>query len=149
VHRIVVLAIVVVLAALSAWPPSAGAQAPALVLLLATDAPEYGAGATVSFTVAVDNPSDAPLTVTFPSAQLFDITVSAGQQELWRWSSERDFAQAEVERTFPPGVTLLGRATWDLRDGSGTPLPAGPYQIQGSLATAPRQPGNVLLVRLL
>lgn len=143
------LAIVAVLAALPAQPPAAGAQTPTLVLLLATDAPEYRAGATVSFTVAVDNPSDALLTVTFPSAQLFDITVSAEQQELWRWSSERDFAQAEVERTFPPGVTLLGHATWDQRDGSGTPLPAGAYQIQGSLAIAPRQPGNMLLVRLL
>jgi len=148
VLRIVVLAIVAILVTLLVWPLPAGAQTPGLVLLLATDAPEYEPGATVSFTVAVDNPTDAPVTVTFPSAQLFDITVSAEQGEVWRWSAERDFAQAEVERTFPSGVTLLGRTTWDLRDASNTPLPAGLYQIQGALATAPRQQGNVLLVRL-
>ena len=143
------LAIVTALAALPAQAPAAGAQAPALVLLLATDASEYGPGAAVSFTVAVDNASDAPVTVTFPSAQLFDIVVSAEQRDVWHWSGERDFAQAEVERSFPPGVTLLGHTTWDLRDASGAPLPAGLYQVQGMLATAPRQPGNVLLMRLL
>jgi hypothetical protein len=117
--------------------------------MLATDAPAYATGVPATFTVAVDNRSDVPVALTFPSAQVFDIVVLAEQREVWRWSADRDFAQAEVDRTFPPGVTLLGRVAWEWRDSSGTPLPPGAYQIQGSLATALRQPGNVLLVALL
>jgi len=130
-------------------PPALFAEEPSLTVLLATDGPEYAAGALVTFTMAVDNRSDAPITLVFPSAQVFDITVSAQQREVWRWSADRDFAQAEAERTFPPGVTLVSRVPWQWRASSGAPLPPGTYQIQANLATAPRQPGNVLLVALL
>lgn len=149
------LSIVVILTGLSAWMPAASAQTPVpvqtpgLVLLLATDAPEYLAGATVTFTVAVDNRGETPVTVAFPSAQLFDVAVLAEQREVWHWSADRDFAQAETERTFPPGLTLLGRVTWDRRDSSGVSLRPSVYRVQGTLATVPRQPGNVLLVELL
>jgi intracellular proteinase inhibitor BsuPI len=147
--RIAVLTLVAGLAALPDRPPPAFAETPILVLMLATDAPEYTVGALVTFTVALDNRGEVPVTLTFPSAQLFDIAVLNEQREIWRWSAERDFAQAETERAFPSGVTLIGRATWDLRDSSGTTLLPGRYEIQGSLATIPRQPGNVLQVRLL
>src|SRR6266498_1498596 len=83
--RIAVLSIVAILAALPIRPSAACAQTPGLVVLLATDASEYGDGATVSFTVAVDNSGDAPVTVTFPSAQLFDIVVRTEEREVWRW----------------------------------------------------------------
>ena len=72
----------------------------------------------------------------------------AEQQEVWRWSADRDVAQVDTERTFPPGVTLLDRVTWERRDASGVRLQPGVYQVQGSLATAPPQPGNVLLIEL-
>jgi hypothetical protein len=147
--RIAVLTLVAALAALPGPPPARAAEMPSLVLMLATDAPEYAAGAPVTFTVAVDNRGDGPVSLVFPSAQLFDIAVRAEQREVWRWSADRDFAQAESERTFPPGVTLLDRVTWEWRGSSGAQLQPGVYQIQGSLATAPRQPGNVLLVVLL
>jgi hypothetical protein len=147
--RIALLMLVAALAALSREPPALSAEEPGLTVLLATDVPEYAAGALVTFTVAVDNRSDAPITLVFPSAQVFDITVVAQQREVWRWSADRDFAQAETERGFPPGVTLVDRTTWQWRTPSGAPLPPGTYRIQASLATAPRQPGNVLLVALL
>ena len=147
--RIAVLTLLAVLAALPNRPSAAVAETPSLVLMLATDAPAYTPGVPVTFTVAVDNGGDAPVTVVFPSAQLFDVAVLAEQREVWRWAAERDFAQAETERTFPPGLTLLGRVTWDWRDSSGVTLRPGVYQAQGMLATVPRQPGNVLLVDLL
>ena len=46
-------------------------------------------------------------------------------------------------------IDLSAAGHQPMRDASGTPLPSGLYQIQGSLATAPRQVGNVLLVRRL
>jgi uncharacterized protein (DUF58 family) len=147
--RIAVLTLVIMLAALPNRPSVAVAEPPSLVLMLATDVPAYPAGAPVTFTVAVDNRGDAPVTLVFPSAQLFDIAVLAEQREVWRWAADRDFAQAETERTFPTGLTLLGRVTWDWRDSSGVTLRPGVYQVQGTLATVPRQPGNLLLVELL
>ena len=125
---------------------TASAQAPGLVVLLASDQPAYPAGAPASFTIAVDNPTDAPVTVTFPSSQNYDIAVSDGTREVWRWSADRVFASVIKDRTFQPGVTLLGRETWDWRDASGAPLPPGSYRIAGSLATSPPRSGNSLLV---
>src|SRR3954471_3377792 len=100
--RIAVLLLAAALATLSCEPPALFAEEPGLTVLLATDAPEYAAGSLVTFTVAVDNRSDAPITLVFSSAQVFDITVVAQQREVWRWSADRDFAQAETERGFPP-----------------------------------------------
>jgi hypothetical protein len=121
-----------------------------LVLLVATDAPEYRPGAAITFTLAVENPSDAPTTVETSSAQLFDVQVFDGEHEVWRWSADRDFADAETERTFPPGLTLLDHVTWNGRDTSGKVLSVGTYRAVGSLTTtgAPHR-GNEILIRLV
>jgi Intracellular proteinase inhibitor len=119
-----------------------------LVLLLASDHPAYGPGMTAMFTLAVDNPTEAPITVTFPSAQTYDIAVLLDGTEVWRSSAGLAFAAALVERTFPPGVTLLGRERWAWLDTSGTPLPPGTYRVIGTLTTAPPQSGNTLEITL-
>ena len=123
-------------------------SAPALVLLLASDQPAYGPGMTAMFTLAVDNPTEAPITVTFPSAQTYDIAVLLDGMEVWRSSAGLAFTAALVERSFPPGVTLLGRERWAWRDTSGTPLPPGTYRVIGTLTTAPPQSGNTLEIIL-
>ena len=119
-----------------------------LVLLLATDRSLYGPGSTMTFTIAVDNPSTAPVTVAFSSAQRYDIAVLADGREVWRWSAGRAFAAALTERDFPPGVTLLGRERWDWRDAGGAALPPGQYRVIGTLMTAPPESGNVLELTL-
>ena len=123
-------------------------SAHSLVLLLASDHPAYGPGMTAMFTLAVDNPTEAPITVTFPSAQTYDIAVLLDGTEVWRSSAGLGFAAALVERSFPPGVTLLGRERWGWRDTSGTPLPPGSYRVIGTLTTAPPQSGNTLEITL-
>jgi len=132
--------------ALAAMPRSAGASQdaapPALVVLLASDQSAYGPGVPAKFTLAVDNPSETAITATFPSAQAYDIVVLAGETEVWRWSAGYAFAAALSERSFPPGVTLLGRETWDLRDADGVSLPPGAYRAVGSVASAPPVDGN-------
>lgn len=131
-------------------PDARQAAAPVPVVMLASDRPAYELGATATFTIAVDNPSDAPITLTFPSAQRFDVVVLAedGQTEVWRWSGDRFFAAAVTERSFPPGLTLLGRESWDWRDQSGAPIQPGTYQVVGSLATSPPRAGNVVELQL-
>ena len=101
-----------------------------------------------SFTIAVDNPSDAPVTVGFSSGQRYDVVAFAGEQEVWRWLDGRDFTDAESELTVPPGVALLDRLTWDWRDARGVPLPPGTYCVVATLTTAPPRTGNVLEIRL-
>jgi len=121
---------------------------PALVVLLASDRPSYGPGTAARFTLAVDNPGPAAVTATFPSAQVYDIVVLAGDAEVWRWSAGYAFAAAMTERSFPPGLTLLGREAWDWRDLDGAPLPPGTYRVVGSLASAPPLDGNPVEVVL-
>ena len=121
---------------------SQDALAPALVVLLASDRPVYGPGMPAAFTLAVDNPGAATVTATFPSAQAYDIVVLAGETEVWRWSAGYAFAAAMTERSFPPGLTLLGREAWDWRDTDGAPLPPGIYRVVGSLESAPPLDGN-------
>jgi hypothetical protein len=132
-----------------AAPSAATAGGSGLVLLLASDAPVYSAGTPVQFTLAVDNPGQASVTVAFPSAQLYEIVVFTDQRETWRWSADRAFADMELERAFPPGLTLLGREVWESRDPTGAPLSPGTYQAVASLATAAPQPrGNGVAINL-
>lgn len=121
---------------------------PAVVVLMASDRTTYQAGESVTFTLAVDNPGSAETTLTFSSGQSYDVVVMAGEAEVWRWSNGRGFIQVIREIPFQPGVTLVGRETWDGRDNAGVPLPPGSYRAVGSLATIPPQTGNVLELTL-
>ena len=129
-------------------PASSAAQASPIVVLFASDQPSYQVGTPATFTIAVDNPGPAPATLTFPSAQRYDIVVLSGDAEVWRWSADRAFVTLFGERSFDPGLTLLGRESWDWRDSSGAPLPPGTYRVVGIVASSPRQSGNVLEITL-
>jgi hypothetical protein len=128
---------------------SQSAQPPPLVVLLASDRPAYQPGATVAFTLAVDNRGSASVMATLPSGQRYDIAVFAGETEVWRWSANRAFPAVIMEPEFPPGVTLLGRETWDWRDNGGASLPPGTYRVVGSLATSPPRAGNFVELTLM
>lgn len=141
--------VLTLLLALSLVPDATGSQASEdqrlpLVLLVATDRPTYQAGSTVTMTVAVDNPGPTDVTATFSSGQVYDLVVSQGQREVWRASAGQGFTQALVDRSFPPGLTMLGRTTWEWRAEDGSTVPAGAYRLEGRLATIPPQTGNVL-----
>ncbi len=129
--------------------PSSQAQpARPVVVLLASDQAAYQLGSSVTFTIAADNPGPDPTTLTFSSGQRYDIVVMSGEAEVWRWSNERAFTAVFGESSFPSGLTLLGRETWDWRDNSGAPLPPGTYRVIGSIASVPPQQGNVLEITL-
>jgi hypothetical protein len=93
----------------------------------------------VSFTVR--NRSDEPLTLVFNSGQQYDFWLLDGAgQTLWRWSDDRAFTMAIVERT-------LGSEPWvyeetvPLRTKAGDPLPDGDYLVRARL-TADRKVEN-------
>ena len=121
---------------------------PTLTILVASDHPAYGPGSAALFTLAVDNPTEAPLTVTFPSAQTYDLVVYSGETEVWRSSAGSAFAAALAERTYPPGVTLLGRERWSWRDNNDNPLPPSTYRVVGTLTAMAPLSGNAVEVTL-
>ena len=130
--------------------PAATAQSapPTLTILVASDHPTYGPGSAALFTLAVDNPTETPITMTFPSAQTYDLVVYSGETEVWRSSAGSAFAAALTERIYPPGVTLLGRERWGWLDTGGTPLPPGTYRVVGTLTAMAPLSGNAVVITL-
>lgn len=147
--RLGVAVLAVLLAILPSGSIASGqAAVSGLVLLLGSDRAAYGAGAVATLVLAVDNPTDAPITATFSSAQVYDIVAYDGQAEVWRAAAGQAFAAALTDRTYAPGVTLLGRERWDFRDTNGAPVPPGRYRIIGTLMTAPPQSGSPVEITL-
>jgi len=130
--------------------PGAAAQPdpqPTLTLLVATNGSVPCQGGAMTITVAVDNPSDAAVLVRFPSGQRFDLAVYADSAEVWRWSAQRNFSDEEAEVSFPPGLTLLGRPTWDGRDANGVSVGLGSYRLRGFLSATPVTSNLLMLER--
>jgi len=123
------------------------APQPALTLLVATNGSVPCQGGVVTITVAVDNPGDTAVPVLFPSGQRFDLAVYSDSGEVWRWSAQRNFIDEEAEVLFPPGLTLLGRPTWDGRDANGVSIGPGSYRLRGFLSAAPITSNLVVLER--
>ena len=117
-------------------------------LLLATEPPTSGTRDPVTFVLALDNPGVGDAMLTFSSSQVYDVTVLAGDVVVWRWSDGKGFGAVITDRTYPVGVTLLGRERWDWRDAHGAPVPPGRYRAVASLATIPPRQGNVVELAL-
>ena len=123
-------------------------QQPPVTLLLATEPAKSSTRDPVTFVLALDNPSSGDVTLTYSSAQGYDIVVMSGDTEVWRWSYDKAFAAALVDVTYPAGATLLTRERWDWRDVNGAPVPPGQYRAVASLVTIPPRQGNVVELTL-
>lgn len=62
--------------------------------------------------VVVTNTTDAPVKLTFATAQRGDLVLRRGDDEVRRWSDGRFFAQAETEQVVAPGESV----TFELAD---------------------------------
>ena len=60
------------------------------------------------------NPSGAPIKVSFPSSQRFDIVAidSTTGQNVWTWSANRSFLSEPQEETVPGNGALVYTASW-------------------------------------
>lgn len=135
-HRLVVpLAVAGLLALLPSPLPAQPASAP-LQVEVTTDRPAYTVGAAVTFTFTVTNPSDDPVTITFPSSQIYDIAVTppAGGAPVWRWAQGRTFLTVITTRTIPAGGRLSFTERWDQRNLVGLQVLTGVYAVTGQLA---------------
>jgi len=95
----------------------------------------FDRGEPIDLVLTVRNRLSTPATVEFPTARTFDfIVVRANTTDLvWKWSTGRSFAQVLTEIDFAAGETRTFTVTWDQRDASGTPVPAGAYEARGVL----------------
>ena len=87
------------------------------------------AGDSVRFTLTVANAGSEPVVLEFGTEQRYDFVVREGGSEVWRWSADRMFAQAESADTVPAGGSLEYRETW-VHGGRG-----GRYEAEGELTS--------------
>ncbi len=86
----------------------------------------YTAGEPIALTLAVRNPTDAPVTLRFATGQRYDFVIaSATGAEVWRWSTDRAFTQGLGEQVVPPGWELDYNETFVGR------LAPGIYRVRG------------------
>jgi len=71
-----------------------------------------------------------PMTVYYRTSQRYDLAViNSDDQEVWRWSRDRAFAQVTEEVALEENGTLSFAETWDQRDNDGQQVPPGNYRI--------------------
>jgi intracellular proteinase inhibitor BsuPI len=72
-----------------------------------------------SFTFTVSNPTRPTFTGHAPTAQLHDIVVcrktGAAREEVWRWSTDKMFAQVVTPVDINPGKSWETKADWEFR----------------------------------
>lgn len=97
---------------------------------------EVEVGRTVRFVLRLTNNGGRAETLTFSSGQQYDFWVTAadadaadvddGAREVWRWSTDRVFTQAIVEKTIDPQGSLTLTESW-------TPEEGGSFIAHGAL----------------
>ena len=73
---------------------------------------EVTVGAGVAFRFAVVNAGDTPVELTFRDACRADFAVIDGEEEVWRYSDGRAFAQTLTEANLQPGEGAAFEEIW-------------------------------------
>jgi LysM repeat protein len=104
-----------------------------LLYTIYTNKRTYALGENVSITLVKTNRSNRNITLRYNTAQRFDFVARrvATQEEIWRWSRGRFFAQRVADITLRPGQSQVFRVTWDQRNNQGRQIAAGNITIQG------------------
>jgi hypothetical protein len=106
-----------------------------LILRDTTGAPStsFVMGESIRFDLQIQNTSGHVMTLTLPTAQVYDFYVfDFGSRNVrWRWSENMGFAQVVTPLSFNVYETRSYSATWNGVQSSGAQLPAGTYQARG------------------
>jgi len=105
-----------------------------LRVAFSTDKATYKRTDTAKLTLQVTNVATYPVTVNFPSAQLYDFTAAnSSGTNVWTWSRGKTFSPTPEQVTIAPDETLQFQQTWSLVDNNGLPVPDGSYTASGVL----------------
>ncbi|MFA4886346.1 MAG: BsuPI-related putative proteinase inhibitor [Desulfotomaculaceae bacterium] len=108
-------------------------RADGLLYTIYTNKRSYAVGENVTITLVKTNQSNRSITLRYNTAQRFDFVArrASTQEEIWRWSCGRFFAQRVADITLRPGQSQVFRVTWDQRNNQGRQIAAGNITIQG------------------
>jgi hypothetical protein len=95
----------------------------------------YRSGEPVPLTIKVTNLGCKPIVLRFSSGQRYDFVITREDQEVWRWSAGKAFTQALGTLTVDPGETLEFTEAWRQEDREGRQVPAGEYEVTGTVTT--------------
>ena len=73
----------------------------------------YAPGDKVKLRLVLENTGNAPLTLEFPTAQIYDIQITGPNYYFWKWSKGRMFAQVITTITLEPGERKEFLETWE------------------------------------
>lgn len=116
-----------------------------ILYFLQTNRFRYRRGERVVITFVKINVSNRPIRLTYPTAQRFDIWVTRGNTEVWRWSEGRFFTQAVESVVLQPGQAQTFSAVWNQRTRAGRLVPTGTYRVN-AWNVATRVPVSVRIV---
>ncbi|MDI6809090.1 MAG: BsuPI-related putative proteinase inhibitor [Candidatus Eisenbacteria bacterium] len=90
----------------------------------------------ITFEMVVKNVGTKKASLLFPSAKEFDFVATDGKSVIWRWGSDKMFAQVRRMRSLAPQDSLHFEVTWDQLKNNGTYCDLGNYKVRGILETA-------------
>ncbi|MDD3492266.1 MAG: BsuPI-related putative proteinase inhibitor [Candidatus Thermoplasmatota archaeon] len=100
---------------------------------LSTDKSEYTMGEDVEISIPITNTCDRPVNMEY-TAPFSDFWVVDDEgNEVHRWSHDKFFLQVILTETWSAYETKYSNYTWNGTDNDGHPVPAGIYEITGSV----------------
>ena len=123
------------------------AQGVGLTQGVKAEKPAYLLGGKILFQYVISNNSRQALTYNFSSAKQCDVWVARGEQEVFRLSANKAYAQVLTSLTLKPGDTRTFCAEWNQKDSSNKQVGPGSYTIYAQLtptgAKPPQTSGHV------
>ncbi len=104
-----------------------------------TDQPRYPLGEPVIIGFALRNLGPKPITYTFPSSKLFDVWITRGGAEVYRYSKGRVYLQATQTLTLQPNEVRRFEVIWNQLDNSGKQVGPGSYTAYAQLTSSGKQ----------
>lgn len=97
----------------------------------------FRTGETVHFTVTATNTDDQPRSLTLPSGQTFDITITPTGKDSpqWKWSHGKAFTMAIRYVKLQPGQQLTFTTEWNQTDNDGKLMPRGEVDVNAVLVS--------------
>lgn len=114
--------------------------APAATLTATIEIEERDVGRGAELTLRVCNETSTEQVRKFSDAQRYDFVVTRDNEEQWRWSQGRVFAQVTGEERWKPKACKTWTGEWDgIRSSDGAIAPPGNYEAHSALMSDPPQ----------
>lgn len=120
----------------------------ALIFSVETDKDEYSSGEDVTIQLKVENNTNKPTSLTFPTSQRYDIIITKDGKEVWRWAYEKVFAMAITVLKIKPGEVLSFEERWRQRDNEGNDAGPGDYKINGVMKVKGRAISGTKIIKV-